>query len=205
MSTSRSWSASGLRIDHLVERHRHEVAALHRDHRRAAAGHQVLRRAVAQVARVFHVERNRIGAAQLVADVLGGDRRLDARALAAGWSPAPSGSRRCSPRRCAGGRGVALDVLRALRDLLGATSSTSPSAITATPSRRPSLRRLMMAPASVSTIVFSRIGVGELLGDERQRGAGRLADAERQVPRLPAHRRRRNTTARWSSRPPSGS
>ncbi len=38
---------------------------------------EVFRRAVAEVARVFHVERNRIGAAQLVADVLLRDRRLD--------------------------------------------------------------------------------------------------------------------------------
>ncbi len=37
-------------------------------------------------------------------------------------------------------------------------SSTTPSAITATPSRRPSFSRLMIAPTSVSARVFSRIG-----------------------------------------------
>ena len=47
----------------------------------------------------------------------------------------------------------------------------------------------MMAPTSVSTNVLSRIfALGELLGDERQGGAGGLADAERQVAGLAAHR-----------------
>ena len=41
-------------------------------------GQQVLGGAVAEIARVLHVVRNRIGAAQLVADVLGHDGRLDA-------------------------------------------------------------------------------------------------------------------------------
>ncbi len=62
--------AARVRIQHVGERNRHEIAGLHRDHRRVAAGQQILRRAVSQIARVFHVERNRIGAAQLVADVL---------------------------------------------------------------------------------------------------------------------------------------
>ena len=80
---------AGLAVDHLANGNRHEVAALHRDHRGVAAGEQVLRGAVAEVARVLHVERNRIGAAQLVADVLRGDRRLDAERAAAAPSPAP--------------------------------------------------------------------------------------------------------------------
>ena len=42
---------------------------------------QVLGRAVAEVARVLHVEGDRVGAAQLVADVLGHDRGLDAELL----------------------------------------------------------------------------------------------------------------------------
>ena len=51
------------------------------------------------------------------------------------------------------------------------------------------LRRLMMAPTSVSTMVLRRIGLAaELLGDERQRRARGLADAERQVAGLAAHR-----------------
>jgi len=58
-------------VDHLCERHRHEMASLDRIIARCR-GQQVLRRAIAKVARVLHVERNRIGAAQLVADVLRG-------------------------------------------------------------------------------------------------------------------------------------
>ena len=78
MLTSRTRVRPGLAVDHLAERNRHEVAALHRDHRGVAAAEEVLGGAVAQVAGVFHVHRHRIGAAQLVADVLRRNRRLDA-------------------------------------------------------------------------------------------------------------------------------
>ena len=67
--------AAGLRVGQLGEGDRDEVAALQRDHRPAAAGEHVLRGAIAEVPRVLHVHRDRIGAAQLVADVLRGDRR----------------------------------------------------------------------------------------------------------------------------------
>ena len=53
------------------------MASLDRDHRRVAAGQQILRGAIAKVARVLHVKRNRIGAAQLVADVLRHGGHLD--------------------------------------------------------------------------------------------------------------------------------
>jgi hypothetical protein len=69
--------AAGLGVQQLLEWNRHEVTAVNRDHRGVAAVDQVLGRAVAEVPRVFHVERNRVRAAQLVADVLGGDRGLD--------------------------------------------------------------------------------------------------------------------------------
>ena len=46
----------------------------------------------------------------------------------------------------------------------------------------------MIAPASVSTTVLSRVGCGELLRHQRQRRAGRLADAEREVAGLAPHR-----------------
>src|SRR4051812_17911178 len=69
--------AARLSVDHLGKRNRYEVAALHGDHRGVAAGHEVLRRAIAEVARVLHIERDRIGAAQLVTDVLLGNRRRD--------------------------------------------------------------------------------------------------------------------------------
>ena len=75
--------AAALAVDELVELHRHEVAALHRDHHGVATGKQILRRAVAEIPRVLHVGRNRVGASQLVPDVLGCDRRLDRKLLEA--------------------------------------------------------------------------------------------------------------------------
>src|SRR5881394_794980 len=69
------------RIEELLERDRYEMAGLERDHHAGAALEQILRRAVAEVAGVLHVHRDRIGAAQLVADVLGRDSRLDAEGL----------------------------------------------------------------------------------------------------------------------------
>ena len=92
-------------------------------------------------------------------------------------APAPSGSRRCRPRRCACARGVALDVLQLLRDPLRRRRARRPRRSPPRRRVRPSLSRLMIAPASVSTIVLQADRRGELLGDQRQRRAGRLADA----------------------------
>ena len=137
MSTMRTLRAAGLRIEHLRERDRHEVAALHRDHHAVAAREQVLRRAVAEVARVLHVERDRVGAAQLVADVLGDDRGLDAELLQPlrdlrlqDLADVDLGDADVAVR-------VALDVLELRSRSSGSMSSTRPSAMTATPSRRP--------------------------------------------------------------------
>ena len=66
-----------MRVHHLREGNRLEAAVLDRDQRRVAALDDVPRGAVAEVARVLHVEGDRVGAAQLVADVLGDDRGLD--------------------------------------------------------------------------------------------------------------------------------
>ena len=64
-----------------------------------------------------------------------------------------------------------------------------PSASTATPKWRPIARRLMIAPSTMSQIVANgTYRRGTFLGDDRQRGAGRLADAEREVARLASHR-----------------
>ena len=57
---------------------RHHPAALDADHGAAAARDQEADRAVAQVAAVLGVERDRVGAAQLVADVLVGDGDVEA-------------------------------------------------------------------------------------------------------------------------------
>ena len=54
--------AASFGIDHVPELDRLEFALLDGDHRAGAAFEQVLRRAIAEVARVLHVERDRIGA-----------------------------------------------------------------------------------------------------------------------------------------------
>ncbi len=67
-----------LRIQHEPERDRHEPAGLDRDHRVAAALEQEARRPVAEAAAVLDVVRAGRRAAQLVAEVLGDDRHVDA-------------------------------------------------------------------------------------------------------------------------------
>src|SRR5215472_5435472 len=69
--------SAGLTIDYLIERHRYEMTTLHRDDRRVTACQQVFGRAVSEIAGVLHVVWDRIGASQLVSDVLGHDRRLE--------------------------------------------------------------------------------------------------------------------------------
>ena len=189
MSTRRTRARPVAGSSSCGERHRHEVPGLHRHHRGVAALEQVLGRAVAEVARVLHVVGDRVGAAQLVADVLGDDRARGSRTRAGASAPRAC---RISPMLTSAmrtwpwsSRSTSSSSARSA----GSMSSTTPSAITATPSRRPSASRLMCAPTSVSTMRAQpdRLGA-ELLGDERQRGAGRLADAERQVAGLAAHR-----------------
>src|SRR5690606_25174273 len=60
-----------------VERDGDEATALHADQRALTALDHVARGAIAEVARVLHVEGDRVRAAELVADVLGDDRRLE--------------------------------------------------------------------------------------------------------------------------------
>ena len=60
-----------------------DLPFLNRHHRCVAAVEDQLRGGEAEVPRVLHVEGNRVGAAQLVADLLVGDRSLDPEALEA--------------------------------------------------------------------------------------------------------------------------
>src|SRR5262249_27988332 len=73
-----------LAVEQRGERDGHEVAALHRDHGRIPASQKVFGGAVPHVARVLHVIRDPIGAPELVADVLGDERRLHAEVLQSG-------------------------------------------------------------------------------------------------------------------------
>src|SRR6185295_17424821 len=66
------------RLDELVERYRHEASALHGYHGTAAAAEQETHGTVRQIAAVLRIERDRIGAAQLIADVLVRDRHAQA-------------------------------------------------------------------------------------------------------------------------------
>jgi hypothetical protein len=67
--------------------------------------------------------------------------------------------------------------------------STTPSAITATPSRRPSRQTLDDGARERVDDRLEGDALAELLGNEGQGRAGRLADAERQMTGLPPHRR----------------
>src|SRR6185503_4936416 len=66
-----------VRIEHVVEPHRAKHAVLDGDHHAGTALDQVSGRAITEVARVLHVEGDRVGAAQLVTDIFGHHRGLD--------------------------------------------------------------------------------------------------------------------------------
>ena len=141
----------------------------------------------AEIARVVAVEGGRVAAAQLVADVLLADRHLDAAARERLRDRRAQHAR----DRHLGQADVAVLVARRRPRRIGSFSSrysAMPSAITATPSGRPAARRFTIAPSSVRTTSSSWIGrLPELLGDQRDRRAGRLAGAEREVARAAPH------------------
>ena len=82
---------------------------------------------------------------------------------------------------------VALDVVE-LREILGVEVEHEPFGDHRDAVAPAIAETLEIAPTSVSTIALSRIAAGELLGDQRQGRARRLADAEREVAGLAAHR-----------------
>ena len=127
-------------------------------------------------------------APQLVADVLRRDRRLSRRTPSAARSPC---ALRMSPRFTSARR-MWPCASRSASDSSarssGSRSSARPSAMIATPSSRPSAQAL-------DDRAGQRVDDGrqanrprKLLRDDRDRGAGGLADAQRQVAGRPAHR-----------------
>ena len=175
-------------IDHLPEGDRDEVPGLHGDHRGVPAGDQVLRRAVAEVARVLHVVRDRVGAAQLVADVLRDDRRLDPELT----EPLLDGRLQDLADVDLGDADVpvlvALDLLES-RELLRIEAEDEPLGEHGDAVAPPVGEALDDgADERVDDRLEPDLLRRELLGDERQRRARRLADAEREVAGLPAHR-----------------
>ena len=156
------------------------------DQRRRSALDDVTRRAVPEVARVFHVEGDGVGAAKLVPDVLRGDGRLDVHLREALLDLGLHDVAEVDLRDANVIVRVALDLRKPreiglgedLRDALGEDGN----AIAATV-REP-----------LDDRARERIDDGreprrslKFLGDERERGARGLADAEREVPRLAAH------------------
>ena len=69
--------ALGNWIDDILKIERHKHPFLDRDHGSIAVFQDKLGGAETEVAGIFHVERNRVGAAQFIADVFSHDRRLD--------------------------------------------------------------------------------------------------------------------------------
>ena len=176
------------RIAQIVERDRHEPAALDADHRAVAAAAQEADRAVAEVAAVFGVERDRIGAAQLVADVLVGDRHLDAAAAQPALHFRFHLAREVDLREADVAVLVALDVLQ-LRQLRRIELLDQPFGQHRDAER--AARRAALddrAFDDVADVGEGDVLVRELLGDDGQRRAGGLADAEREVTGLAAHR-----------------
>src|SRR5581483_1709714 len=162
--------------------------ALDADHRAAAAARQKSDRAVAEVAAVGRVERDRVGAAQLVADVLVRDRDLHVALREAALQLGLDLARQIDFGEADVAMFVALDVFE-FGQLLLVEFFDQPFG-----QDRDAVMKSVGAPLddrAFDDVTDLREGHGlllELLADERERGAGGLADAERQVAGLPAHR-----------------
>ena len=128
-----------------------------RDHGGIAARQQVLRGAVAQIARVLHVERDRIGAPQLIADILRGDRRLDAEVAQPLLHLGLENLAEVDLGEPEVAVGVALHLGESLeiaeRDVEDQAFGDDRDAVPAS-----FASRLMIAPTRVSTMVWRRIG-----------------------------------------------
>ena len=179
--------AAGLRVHQAPERDRHELARLDGDHGGRAAGVHVARGAEPEVAGVVHVHRDRVGAAQLVADVLGDDGRLHPELAQ------PRGDGRLERRADVYFRQAHVVV----RIPLGVLQRPQIRGVDG--QDQPFRQHGHAVGAAGGAALDDGAGedvderlqadppAGELLGYERQGGARRLADAERQVPRLAAH------------------
>ena len=177
-----------LRVEHLLERDRDEVPSLHRDHRPRAAREDVLRRAVAEVPRVLEVEGDRVGAAELVADVLVRDGRLHAELL----ELLLDGRLQDLADVHVGDPEVPVGVALGLREpleLLGVELEDEPFGDDRDAVPAPVAEALEDRPdEGVDDRAEADLLSLELLGHERERRARGLADAEGEVARLPPHR-----------------
>ena len=178
----------GLRIEQLAEGDGHEVASLEGDHHRVASREEMLGRAVAEVARVLHVEGDRIRASQLVADVLGHDGGLDAQGLEPLAHVVLQHLADVHFLDAQVSVGVPLHVVelgKVLRvqlqdQALGDDRDPVPPAVAHPLDDR--------ARERVHEGLEPHLLVRELFGDEGDGGAGGLADPQGQMPGLAAHR-----------------
>ncbi len=176
-----------LGVEHFVERHRHELARLHRDHHAGSAREQVLRRAVAEVARVLHVDGDRIRAAQFVAHVLRDDRRLQVELVESLLHPLLEDVADVDLGDAQVAVGIVFDVgelcelvgIEAEHDTLGDHGDA-----VATTGAQPLDDG---ADQCVDDLRQAEV-LAELLGDQCERGSGRLAHPESEMSRLAAHR-----------------
>ena len=179
---------AGLRLLEIVERNRHETPALDADHGPAAAAEQEPHGAVAEVAAVLGIEGNRVRASELVADVLVGDRDAETALAEPSLHLGLDLSREIDFGEPHVSVLVALDVLQLGElgriELVDEALGQHRDAEVA-PHRPPLDDRAFDDVADRGKRHARR---GTFLGDERERGSGRLADAEREVARLAPHR-----------------
>ena len=115
-------------------------------------------------------------------------RHAEAALGSAGPGPRPSPCGRGRPRRSGCGRARRARRPDRLGQLLRIELLDQPLGQHGDAEVRPIARRLMIAPSTMSQMsAKATVPVGELLGDDGQRGAGGLADAEREVAGLAAH------------------
>src|SRR5439155_9561643 len=166
-----------LGIDHEAEGDGHEAAGLDRHHRVAAALEQEAHGPVAEAAAVRDVVRARRRAAQLVAEILGGDRHVDAAALEARADAVLQHVADIELGQPYVAVGVALDVaeggeIELLAEPLGEDGYAVLAALDA-PLDDGALE-------GVGDALERDAWLRKLLGDHGERGRRRAADAERQ-------------------------
>ena len=179
---------AGLRLLEVVEGNGHDPPALDADHRPAAAGEQEPHGAVAEIAAVFGVEGNRVRASQLVANVLVGDRHAETTLAEPSLHFGLDLSREIDLGEPHVAVLVALDVLQPGElgriELVDEPLGQHGDAVMT--SHRPPLDDRALDDVADRGERNARRGT--FLGDESERGSGRLADAEREVAGLAPHR-----------------
>ncbi len=179
---------AGLWLFEIVEWNWHETSPLDADHGPAAAAEQESDGAVAEVAAVLGIEGNGVRASELIAHVLVGDRDAETTLAEPPLYLGFDLSREIDFGEPHVSVLVALDVLQLGElgriELVDETLAQHRDAEVAP--HRPSLDDRAFDDVAERGKRHVRRRV--FLGDKRERGSGRLADAEREVARLAPHR-----------------